>query len=100
LARKVGGVLVESVTDSQKKLNGKYCWFALSKYRVVFYFLFKDARIITFFFKSYVGFSPDQKFPQAEFAPYHNISYEWNPIVRHGFTFSFSFWGYLYLMSA
>ncbi|KAK2440419.1 hypothetical protein P8452_19522 [Trifolium repens] len=47
LARKVGGVLVESVTDSQKKLN---------------------------------GFSPDQKFPQAEFAPYHNISYEWNPI--------------------
>jgi hypothetical protein len=31
-ARKVGGVLVESVTDSQKKLNGKYCWFALSKY--------------------------------------------------------------------
>ncbi|WJX36963.1 hypothetical protein P8452_24789 [Trifolium repens] len=46
-ARKVGGVLVESVTDSQKKLN---------------------------------GFSPDQKFPQAEFAPYHNISYEWNPI--------------------
>ncbi|XP_045820391.1 nicastrin [Trifolium pratense] len=46
-ARKVGGVLIESVTDSQKKLN---------------------------------GFSPDQKFPQAEFAPYHNISYEWNPI--------------------
>ncbi|RDX70897.1 Nicastrin, partial [Mucuna pruriens] len=26
------------------------------------------------------GFSPDQKFPQAEFSPYHNISYEWNPI--------------------
>lgn len=46
-ASKVGGVLVESVTDSQKKLN---------------------------------GFSPDQKFPLAEFAPYHNISYEWNPI--------------------
>ncbi|KAL1365396.1 hypothetical protein HN51_013432 [Arachis hypogaea] len=26
------------------------------------------------------GFSPDQKFPQAQFAPYHNFSYEWNPI--------------------
>ncbi|XP_061340339.1 nicastrin [Gastrolobium bilobum] len=26
------------------------------------------------------GFSPDKKFPQAEFAPDHNISYEWNPI--------------------
>ncbi|KAL2333210.1 hypothetical protein Fmac_014423 [Flemingia macrophylla] len=26
------------------------------------------------------GFSPDQKFPQAQFAPYHNTSYEWNPI--------------------
>ncbi|XP_021300371.1 nicastrin [Herrania umbratica] len=26
------------------------------------------------------GFSPAQKFPQAEFAPYHNTSYEWNPI--------------------
>ncbi|KAK7285268.1 hypothetical protein RJT34_20033 [Clitoria ternatea] len=26
------------------------------------------------------GFSPDQKFPQAQFAPYSNISYEWNPI--------------------
>ncbi|XP_004503117.1 nicastrin [Cicer arietinum] len=45
-ASKVGGVLVESVIDPQKKLN---------------------------------GFSPDQKFPQAEFASYHNISYEWNP---------------------
>jgi hypothetical protein len=47
----------------------------------------------------YVGFSPDQKFPLAEFALYHNISYEWNPIVRYGFTFSSSFWGYLYLIS-
>ncbi|CAL0301415.1 unnamed protein product [Lupinus luteus] len=26
------------------------------------------------------GFSPDQKFPQAEFAPYDNINYKWNPI--------------------
>ncbi|XVF41348.1 hypothetical protein PTKIN_Ptkin01aG0272900 [Pterospermum kingtungense] len=26
------------------------------------------------------GFSPAQKFPQAEFAPYHNTTYEWNPI--------------------
>ncbi|XP_027337970.1 nicastrin [Abrus precatorius] len=26
------------------------------------------------------GLSPDLKFPQAQFAPYHNISYEWNPI--------------------
>nr|KYP75974.1 Nicastrin [Cajanus cajan] len=26
------------------------------------------------------GFSPDQKFPQAQFAPYYNTSYEWNPI--------------------
>ncbi|KAI6691439.1 hypothetical protein NL676_028267 [Syzygium grande] len=26
------------------------------------------------------GLSPDQKFPQAKFAPYQNISYEWNPL--------------------
>ncbi|GMI90404.1 NCT [Hibiscus trionum] len=26
------------------------------------------------------GFSPAQKFPQAEFAPYLNTTYEWNPI--------------------
>ncbi|KAI9160899.1 hypothetical protein LWI28_012589 [Acer negundo] len=26
------------------------------------------------------GFSPAQKFPQAEFAPYSNISYQWNQI--------------------
>ncbi|XP_011043905.1 PREDICTED: nicastrin isoform X2 [Populus euphratica] len=26
------------------------------------------------------GFSPDQKFPGAEFAPYKSINYEWNPI--------------------
>ncbi|XP_055961412.1 nicastrin isoform X2 [Mercurialis annua] len=26
------------------------------------------------------GFSPAPKFPEAEFAPYHNINYEWNPI--------------------
>lgn len=25
------------------------------------------------------GFSPAEKFPQAEFAPYKNINYEWNP---------------------
>ncbi|PKA47187.1 Nicastrin [Apostasia shenzhenica] len=26
-----------------------------------------------------IGFSPAEKFPQAEFAPYKNISYKWNP---------------------
>ncbi|XP_050270062.1 nicastrin [Quercus robur] len=26
------------------------------------------------------GFSPAHKFPQAEFAPYQNTNYEWNPI--------------------
>lgn len=26
------------------------------------------------------GFSPAEKFPQAEFAPYRSINYEWNPI--------------------
>lgn len=26
-----------------------------------------------------LGFSPDEKFPQAEFAPYRNHSFEWNP---------------------
>ncbi|XP_057993530.1 nicastrin isoform X2 [Hevea brasiliensis] len=26
------------------------------------------------------GFSPAQKFPEVEFAPYKSISYEWNPI--------------------
>ncbi|KAK4767492.1 hypothetical protein SAY86_015242 [Trapa natans] len=29
---------------------------------------------------SMLGFSPAQKFPEAEFAPYLNISYEWNPL--------------------
>ena len=28
-----------------------------------------------------VGFSPAHKFPQAEFAPYQNTNYEWNPVV-------------------
>lgn len=45
-AQNVGGVLVESVSSSQKIL----------------------------------GLSPDQKFPQAKFSPYQNISYEWNPL--------------------
>ncbi|KAJ7960071.1 Nicastrin [Quillaja saponaria] len=26
------------------------------------------------------GFSPEQRFPQVEFAPYHSTGYEWNPI--------------------
>ncbi|KAL7254787.1 hypothetical protein ACSBR1_009018 [Camellia fascicularis] len=26
------------------------------------------------------GFSPDEKFPQAQFSPYQNNSYQWNPI--------------------
>ncbi|XP_062150833.1 nicastrin isoform X2 [Alnus glutinosa] len=26
------------------------------------------------------GFSPDRKFPQAEFSPYQSANYEWNPI--------------------
>lgn len=26
-----------------------------------------------------LGFSPDEKFPQAEFAPYQNVSFKWNP---------------------
>ncbi|MCL7051452.1 hypothetical protein MKW94_006851 [Papaver nudicaule] len=26
------------------------------------------------------GFSPVEKFPQAEFSPYQNLSYEWNPL--------------------
>lgn len=28
-----------------------------------------------------IGFSPTQKFPQAEFAPYPSINYEWNSMV-------------------
>ncbi|KAF7831128.1 nicastrin [Senna tora] len=45
-ASKVAGVLVESGSEVQNKLN---------------------------------GFSPEWKFPQVEFAPYHNKRYEWNP---------------------
>lgn len=30
--------------------------------------------------KNLKGFSPTQKFPQAEFAPYQTTNYEWNPI--------------------
>lgn len=26
------------------------------------------------------GFSPDRKFPEAEFAPYHRNNFEWNPL--------------------
>ncbi|PKU68574.1 Nicastrin [Dendrobium catenatum] len=26
-----------------------------------------------------LGFSPDEKFPQADFAPYPNVSFQWNP---------------------
>ncbi|XP_007010305.2 PREDICTED: nicastrin [Theobroma cacao] len=37
------------------------------------------------------GFSPAQKFPQAEFAPYHNTSYEWNPIGNGDMWKSYNF---------
>ncbi|XP_059623229.1 nicastrin [Cornus florida] len=30
--------------------------------------------------KQLKGFSPAEKFPQAEFSPYQNISYKWNPV--------------------
>ncbi|XP_057496220.1 nicastrin-like isoform X1 [Actinidia eriantha] len=37
------------------------------------------------------GFSPDEKFPQAEFSPYRNTSYQWNPfgsgIKRNNYNF-------------
>lgn len=30
-----------------------------------------------------VGFSPVEKFPQAEFSPYQKLNYEWNPLVSY-----------------
>ncbi|XP_059449287.1 nicastrin isoform X1 [Corylus avellana] len=37
------------------------------------------------------GFSPDRKFPQAEFSPYQSANYEWNPIgsgvMRNAYNF-------------
>ncbi|CAN0913850.1 At3g52640/At3g52650 [Linum grandiflorum] len=47
LLKNIGGILVESGTDTRSKLK---------------------------------GFSPDSKFPQAEFSPYQKTDYEWNPI--------------------
>lgn len=41
-------------------------------------------------YPTFVGFSPAQKFPQAEFAPYDNRSYEWNPIVCYQATLGWS----------
>lgn len=38
---------------------------------------------LNFIFYFFLGFSPVEKFPQAKFAPYKNISYEWNPPVSH-----------------
>lgn len=38
-------------------------------------------RLLTKMFLGCVGVSMDEKFPQAEFSPYKNISYQWNPIV-------------------
>ncbi|KAL4196126.1 hypothetical protein AMTRI_Chr04g181800 [Amborella trichopoda] len=32
------------------------------------------------YYQNGTGFSPVEKFPQAEFAPYKNVTYEWNPI--------------------
>ncbi|KAF1891248.1 hypothetical protein Lal_00001390 [Lupinus albus] len=79
-ASKVGGVLVESGTDLQNKLKGKeasvYSLSFSNKARLIL--AFKAAHDSSFL--PCVGFSPDQKFPQAEFAPYDNINYEWNPI--------------------
>jgi hypothetical protein len=37
------------------------------------------------------GFSPDQKFPGAEYAPYKSVNYEWNPIVWYVTTYNQSF---------
>lgn len=36
---------------------------------------------LVFFFFFLVGFSPDKKFPQAQFSPYVNVEYKWNPAV-------------------
>lgn len=33
------------------------------------------------FFPTLAGSSPDKKFPQAEFSPYQNNKFEWNPTV-------------------
>lgn len=30
-----------------------------------------------------VGFSPVENFPQAEFAPYKEVDYDWNPAVSY-----------------
>jgi len=35
---------------------------------------------VSFFF--IVGFSPDKRFPQAQFSPYENVEYKWNSAVR------------------
>lgn len=34
---------------------------------------------------SFAGFSPDKKFPLAEFAPYDSGNFEWNPTVCNYF---------------
>lgn len=75
-ASKVAGVLVESGTEVQNKLKGKY---QLSTHCICL----NNGKLlmIVFFSWSLAGFSPERKFPQAEFIPYNNTRYEWNPMV-------------------
>lgn len=86
-ASKVSGVLVEPSTDLRNKLNGRNHSFARllfsNKARVILLY----RAVSDSFFLSCLGFSPDQKFPQGQFAPYHNTGYEWNPIVRYELPF-------------
>lgn len=81
-ASNIAGVIVESGTEIRNKLEGKMLLFFLkTKVDEGIFVVAADAGIVL----SLVGFSPDRKFPQAEFSPYQSANYEWNPIVCYEF---------------
>lgn len=75
-ASKIGGVLIESGSSFQQKLKGTM------PIRILYdsgNLIFVHGINVSFFFS--VGLSPDNMFPQAEFSPYGNVEYKWNPTV-------------------
>lgn len=76
-AHKIAGVLVESDGHPSKSTG-----FIPSKKQKLFYHLIVY-RVMGCQGSSFTGFSPDEKFPQAAFAPYKNHNYEWNVDVSY-----------------
>lgn len=80
-ASNIGGVLVESGSSFQQKLKGTLSirMFYVSDYLNGCLLIYLHCVIVSFFFLA--GLSPDKTFPQAQFSPYENVDYKWNPAV-------------------